>query len=247
MRTMTRRAAVLVAAGALGLGGLAVAIPAVAGVNPFAQQVTAAWGPGPGPGGDGGMGPGSGMGPGGGMGPGAGMGAGPRSGAGMGTMTRDGGCLGTGVTAAKGTLTPQQQATLATMAQEEKLAHDLYAAFAEAYPVRIFDRIAASETQHLTAVRTLLDRYGLADPTAGQAAGKFTDPAVRANYDRLLAKGRTGQAVALQVGVEVEKADIAALTAARAGLTAPDVKQLYTHLLAASQHHLAAFTSWSTS
>jgi hypothetical protein len=227
MKTTTRRAAVLVATGALGLGGLAVAAPAVAGAGPFGNPTVAASDRGPGRGG--------------------GNGAGPRADAGMGTMARDGSCLDTGVSSAQGTLTEQQQATLAKMAQEEKLAHDLYAEFAAAYPVQIFDRIAAAESRHLTAVRTLLDRYGLADPTADLPAGQFSDPAVQASYDRLLAQGKASQAAALQVGRDVEQADIADLRDALDGLTAPDVKQVYTSLLTASQHHLAAFTRWSAS
>ena len=154
MKTRTRRATVLVAAGALGLGGLAIAAPALAGANPFGQPTAAASGPGPGwRGGDG-----TGTALNGGAGMGAGMGAG------VGTMTRDGSCLDPAVTAAKGTLTEQQKSTLAAMAQEEKLAHDLYTAFAAKYDVVVFDRIAAAETQHLTTVRTLLDRYGQDSP-----------------------------------------------------------------------------------
>ncbi len=229
MRTTTRRAAILVAAGAIGLGGLAVAAPAVAGVGPFGQPTVAASNAGPGWGGGAGMG----------MGSGRGMGAG------MGIMARDGSCGGLAGTEAQGTLTEQQKTTLAAMAQEEKLAHDLYTAFAGSYPAVVFDRIAASETQHLTAVRTLLDRYGLTDPTTGKPAGQFSDPAVRARYDKLLAQGQADQAAALQVGQIVEKADIADLRAALSGLTAPDVLQIYTHLLTASQHHLTAF-QWSS-
>jgi hypothetical protein len=232
MKTTTRRVAVLVAAGALGLGGLALAAPALAGVGPFGQPTVAASNPGPAW--HGGMGPGAGMGPGSGMG------------AGMSITARDGSCGGLAVTAAQGVLAEQQKTTLAAMAQEEKLAHDLYAAFAGTYPAVIFDRIAASEAQHLTAVRTLLDRYGLPDPTAGKPAGQFSDPAIRANYDKLLAQGQANQAAALQVGQTVEKADIADLQAALNGLTAPDVQQVYTHLLTASQHHLTAFQNWST-
>jgi hypothetical protein len=138
-------------------------------------------------------------------------------------------------------LTEQQKTTLTAMAQEEKLAHDLYTAFAAKYDAVVFDRIAASETQHLTAVRTLLDRYGLADPTVGKAAGQFSDPAVQATYDRLLAQGQASEAAALQVGQTVEKTDIDDLRAAQDGLTAADVRQVYEHLLAASQHHLTAF------
>jgi hypothetical protein len=235
MRTTTRRTAVLVAAGALGLGGVAVAAPALAGMSPFGNQPVATATPGPGWSG-GGMGSGHGMGNGYGMG-GSGM---------MGAGARDGTCLGPAITAAKGTLTEQQKTTLVAIAQEEKLAHDLYTAFAGKYDAVVFDRIAAAETRHLTAVRTLLARYGVADPTAGKAAGQFSDPTVQATYDKLLAQGQAGQAAALQAGVTVEQTDVADLTAALNGLSAPDVTQVYTQLRAASQHHLAAFQNWST-
>jgi hypothetical protein len=159
-----------------------------------------------------------------------------------GTRARDGSCTDL---PAQGTLTGPQQVTLAAMAQEEKLARDLYAAFADRYPAVIFDRIAAAEVRHLTAVRTLLTRYGVTDPTAGKPAGQFSDPAVQATYTRLLAQGRASQTAALQVGQTVERTDIADLQAALNGLTAPDVKQVYTNLLAASEHHLTAFTRWT--
>lgn len=228
MKTTTRRAVILVAAGALGLGGLAVAAPALAGAGPFGNPTVAASNPGSGW--RGGMGMGSGM----------------STGSGHGMGVRDGTCLGPAATAAQGTLTEQQKTTLVAMAQEEKLAHDLYTAFAAKYDAVIFDRIAAAETQHQTAVRTLLTRYGIADPTAGKPAGQFSDPAVQATYDKLLAQGNTDQATALKVGVTVEQTDIADLTKALNGLSAPDVQQVYNHLRTASQHHLTAFQNWST-
>ncbi len=232
MKTTTRRAAVLVAAGALGLGGLAVAAPALAGANPFGHPMVAASNPGPGWRGGDGTGPD--------------INGGPDMRTGMGAMARDGSCLDPAVTAAKGTLTEQQKTTLAAMANEEKLAHDLYTAFAARFDAALFDRLATAETQHLTAVRTLLDRYGLTDPTAGKPAGQFSDPAVQATYDRLLAQGQAGQTAALQIGRQVEQTDINDLRAALDGLTAPDVQQVYNRLLAASQQHLTAFQRWST-
>ncbi|MFJ8112550.1 hypothetical protein [Streptomyces sp. NPDC096132] len=42
----------------------------------------------------------------------------------------------------------------------------------------------------------------------------------------------------------VETDDIAVLTKALSGLTAPDAHQVYTNLLAASERHLAAFEHW---
>lgn len=166
----------------------------------------------------------------------AGTGGGPRSG-------QAGGCgfLPGTVTAPTGTLTAAQRATLAGMAEEEKLAGDLYDAFADRYDAVVFARIARAEDQHLAAVRVLLDRYDVPDPTAGKAAGRFADPAVQATYDRLLAEGATGLQAALDVGETVERTDIAALRSASSRLTAPDVQQVYGRLLAASQRHLTAF------
>ena len=120
-------------------------------------------------------------------------------------------------------------------------ARDLYTEFAARYDDPVFDRIAASETRHLEAFRTLLARYDITDPTAGQAAGSFSDPTVKATYDRLLAEGLTGEPAALGVGRTVETTDIADLRAAAQGLTAPDVQRVYQQLLSASQQHLAAF------
>ena len=68
------------------------------------------------------------------------------------------GCL---LATPSGTLTAVQRSTLQANAQEEKLAHDLYTEFAARYDDPVFDRIAASETRHLEAVRTLLARYDL--------------------------------------------------------------------------------------
>jgi hypothetical protein len=179
-----------------------------------------------------------------------GMGAGLGTGAGMGRGIGPGAAAGQAVgcrsiaTAATGTLSSAQKATLAGMAEEEKLAHDLYAAFAARYDAPVFDRIAAAESNHLTAVRTLLERYQVADPTAGKAPGKFASGTVQATYDRLLKQGLASQPAALEVGVTVEQDAIAALQRALDGLTAPDVQQVYTHLLAASRMHLSAFHAW---
>ena len=177
-----------------------------------------------------------------GVGAGNGRGYGMGSGSGMG-MGRGGGMANLGAsTAAKGTLTDSQKASLAAVAQDEKLARDLYLALAAKYPSDVqFSRIARAELMHLTAVRTLLDRYGIADPTKGQATGVFTSTTVQNLYDSLLA-GATDATKALAAGVAVEKTDIADIDKALVGVTAPDVKQLYTNLRAGSERHLAAFS-----
>jgi hypothetical protein len=223
MNRKTRLAAALVAGSALAVGAVAVAAPAIAGAGPSGNpSVSSLW-----------SGSGSGVGPG-------------TAGYGMGNMLRDGSCLSPSTGVPSGTLNGAQKTTLAAMAQEEKLAGDLYQAFADKYPAVVFDRIAAAEDQHLTAVRTLLDRYGLSDPTAGKPAGVFADPATQATYDRLLAEGSAGQSAAIGVGQQIERTDIADLQQALGGLGAADVTQVYQRLLTASQQHLSAFTTWAT-
>jgi len=228
----TKRVALGIAAGAVAVGALAIPALAGAGAGPFGPTPSATqsgMGPGYGPGGMGGGGMG-----GGGMG-GDWMGSGGPAGAAA-CPWLDG--------VAQGTLTQAQKNTLQAMAEEEKLAGDLYQAFADRYPAVIFDRIGAAEDQHLAAVRALLTRYGLSDPTAGKAAGQFATASVQATYDRLLAQGLTGQTAALSVGQQLEQASIAALQQAASGLEAPDVVRVYQHLLAASRQHLAMFVAW---
>ena len=151
---------------------------------------------------------------------------------------------GTGLnlsTLPSGTLTTAQRAELASMAEEEKMAHDVYVALAADFPSLVqFDRIAAAETQHLTTIRLMLDKYGIDDPTTGYDAGEFASDRFNDLYTDLV-NSATSAAAALEVGVTIEETDIADLKDALSGLTAPDVTQVYTHLLTASERHLAAF------
>ncbi len=131
---------------------------------------------------------------------------------------------------------------MAFMAEEEKMAGDLYEAFFEMYGVKVFTNIAASEDRHTDAVRGLLDAYDLDDPTVGMPAGEFTIPEVQQMYDELLAQGSESVEAALEVGVIVEETDIADLQDAVIGLDAPRAVAVYENLLAGSQNHLAAFS-----
>ena len=186
-----------------------------------------------------GYGMGRGAGPGNGTARGSGVARGNGMANGMG-MQNGTGVAGT-TTAPSGTLTASQKTALAAMVDDEKLARDLYTVLAAKYPNDVqFSHIVRAESMHLTAIRTLLTRYGIADPTAGLPAGSFANAATTSLYTSLLASA-TSDATALAAGVAVEKTDIAGLNAAKAGVTAPDVLAVYTHLLTASQRHLAAF------
>ena len=78
-------------------------------------------------------------------------------------------------------------------------------ALAAKFPVDYqFARIARSETMHQAALRTLLTRYGLTDPTAGLADGVFSTKEFQTLYNDLVGSATTA-ANALGVGVTIAK------------------------------------------
>ena len=97
-------------------------------------------------------------------------------------------------------LTQAEVDGLVFMREEEKLAHDVYVALYEQWDTAIFDNISQSETTHTNAVADLLNSYGIDDPAAGNDAGEFTDPALQAAYDQLVARGAGSLVAALEVG-----------------------------------------------
>jgi hypothetical protein len=139
-------------------------------------------------------------------------------------------------------LTNEEALGLQFMREEEKLAHDVYVALYERWSLPIFETIAASEQKHTDAVVYLLDRYGLADPAAGNAPGKFTDPDLQALYDRLIVQGSTSAEGALKVGAAIEEIDIFDLQERLAATENTDIQRVYENLMAGSENHLRAFT-----
>jgi hypothetical protein len=141
-------------------------------------------------------------------------------------------------------LTATEVADLQYMREEEKLARDVYTALAAKWSeATVFARIAQSEQRHMDAVKVVLDRYGIADPAVGKAAGEFANAELQSLYDRLVAEGSGSLAAALGVGQTIEEADIADLEKAIAATANADLDRLYGNLLRASQNHLRAFTS----
>ncbi len=221
-----------VAAGVLGTGAVVTPVVLAAGEDQTVQRPGPGWhedAPGRGPGG----------------GPGMREESPARLGEGRYGMDRDrwsgnapADCPGL---AEKGTLTRDQKQRLADQAVLEKISHDVYVAFATDTGDRRFERVARAETRHLDAVRALLGRYGVADPTKGMDAGEFPGEAQKA-YQAYVEQGSGSLQAALGTARKIEQADIAELKHAAEGLGAPDVAQVYEHLVRASEMHLDAFS-----
>lgn len=138
-------------------------------------------------------------------------------------------------------LAASEAASLIFMREEEKLARDVYQSLATTWSLPVFTNIAASEQSHMDALKTLLDRYGLADPTAGKAQGEFTNPDLQALYTQLVARGETSLPEALAVGAAIEEIDILDLQGRTTVATPTDVAQVYQQLLQGSYNHLRSF------
>ncbi|HYN28460.1 MAG TPA: DUF2202 domain-containing protein [Dermatophilaceae bacterium] len=126
--------------------------------------------------------------------------------------------------------------------EEERMARDLYAALADSYDgARPFSMITKSEDRHFDAVGALIERYDVADPSAGKAAGTYSITAIQDLYDGWLAEGRASLEGAYRVGVELEQRDIADLRQSIAADLPADVDTVLGQLLQGSHHHLAAY------
>jgi hypothetical protein len=151
-----------------------------------------------------------------------------------------------GATTTGAPLTADEIAALRSAREEEKLARDLYRAFAKTYRSRVFSNIILAEEKHLDAVLTLLTTYGVADPIGANADGVFTDADLQRTYTSLLARGSVSFTDALLTGAYVEELDLHDLE--QSPLYAsnhPDIAQTLANLHAGSENHLRAFVrSW---
>ena len=153
------------------------------------------------------------------------------------------GSTGAAAPAATAITDDTRAADLAFSRDEERMARDLYTLFGQTYDAAIFTRIAASEQQHFDAVGALLTTYAITDPAVGQPAGTYANTDVQKLYDQWKAQGLTSVQDANAVGVALEQTDITDLHSILARNADADVQRVFTHLLAASQHHLEAFTN----
>ncbi len=163
-------------------------------------------------------------------------------GGGQGGCDEDAGCGGAEAIpeAVPGELTDAERADLLRMWDEEKLAHDVYVALGEVYPMRVFENIPRAEVRHRALAGVLVQRYGVAE-TQGEAAEVFVTEAMAGSYEQLVEQGRPSATEALRVGALIEEMDIADLRTAAARTERADLLAVYAQLERGSQNHLRAF------
>ena len=152
-------------------------------------------------------------------------------------------CPGGGGGGGGGQLTPTEIEGLTYMREEEKLARDSYLTLYDKWHLSIFAKIANSEVMHMSKVKELLDRYGIADPAAGKPVGAFTNPTLQQLYNELMVQGSESSIEALKVGVTIEQVDIQDLQRYLGATNKADIINVYTALLNGSYCHLRAFNA----
>jgi hypothetical protein len=146
-------------------------------------------------------------------------------------------CPMNSVTAA--TPTTLTSADLIFAIEEERVAHDIYAAAAARWNLRVFANIAESEARHAAALTQLAATVGVLPPAA--KAGVYATADLQALYDQLLVLVNGSATGALRAGALIEETDIADLRRLSAQATDEGSKAVIANLVSASVNHLGAF------
>jgi hypothetical protein len=148
---------------------------------------------------------------------------------------------GNGTISGQQTLSAVEAENLAFMREEEKLARDVYLYLFDVWGQWVFENIAVGEQQHMDAVGILLEKYSLADPAAGNAAGVFTNQVLQNLYDSLTEQGSMSILDAMYVGATIEDMDINDLEGILSETDKPDFINVCENLMKGSRNHLRAF------
>lgn len=136
-------------------------------------------------------------------------------------------------------ITAFEKQSLSFMREEEKLAFDVYTLMYSKWSLMPFQNISNSESNHMAAVKTLLDRYELKDPA--QTSGVFVNTTLQQLYQTLITKGNSSEIEALQVGAAIEEIDIRDLKEQLLQIKKEDIRLVYGNLMRGSRNHLRAF------
>ncbi|HOU70566.1 MAG TPA: DUF2202 domain-containing protein [Methanothrix sp.] len=138
-------------------------------------------------------------------------------------------------------LTSPEEEGLLFMAEEEKLAGDVYSSLNEIWSLRVFDNIGRAERTHQAAVETLLIKYSLAVPA--NPPGEFSNETLQSLYNDLVSRGGLSVEEALRAGASIEELDILDLEERMAQTDKEDIQLVYSNLKRGSENHLRAFVN----
>lgn len=138
-------------------------------------------------------------------------------------------------------LSAYEEAEIAFLREEEKLARDVYLNLAERWQLPIFNNIAGAEQRHMDLVSRLFETYGFEDPITDDTVGVFADSVLGQLYEELVARGEQSITEALMVGATIEDLDLADLDHLLAESANQHVALVAQNLTKGSRNHLRAF------
>lgn len=130
---------------------------------------------------------------------------------------------------------------LILLREEEKLARDVYMVLYGVYSERIFYNIANSEERHKSAIKVLLDRYGIEDPITLDDVGIFTNETLAELFQNLVNEGSVCELNAYIVGAVIEDLDINDIMTLSESVESSDILMVYENLMKGSRNHLRSF------
>jgi hypothetical protein len=148
--------------------------------------------------------------------------------------------VGSGMDAAP--LAAEEVPGVISLLEEEKLARDVYLALYQEWGYEAFGNISESEQSHMDALIGVLDRAGVADPTAGYGSGEFATAAVQDLYAAFVEQGGESLAAALQAGAAIEEMDILDIERLQAKIEATGLLRVLENLRQGSIRHLQAYS-----
>ena len=141
-------------------------------------------------------------------------------------------------------LTDVEIASILFMREEEKLARDVYLTLGDFWSLTVFDNIAASEQQHMNAMKKLVGKFALEDPVVDDNdVGSFANDELSALYPALVGSGEQSRHEALLVGAFIEEVDMEDIRFAIDTTDRSDIRKVYESLLCGSRNHLRAFVA----
>ena len=138
-------------------------------------------------------------------------------------------------------ISPEEEALLKYMREEEKLARDVYITLSSQYSLKVFSNISNSEQKHMDQVLCLLDHYNIEDP-ASEEIGVFSNPDLQELYDNLVDQGSESLIAALTVGATIEDVDIYDLDEFIGQTENEAIITIFEHLRCGSTNHMRAFS-----
>lgn len=147
-----------------------------------------------------------------------------------------------GVSFAGITLNASEVDSVLFMVEEEKLARDVYLTLYDKWGLITFSNIARSEQRHVDAVKYIIEKYGLEDPTIDEI-GVFKNEELQALYTQLVETGSKSLVDAIKIGLLIEELDIKDLKERIEATDNGDIITVFNLLMDGSENHFRAFYS----